>query len=250
MRFVVFSHPRSGSTVLCSAIAERASVSLEPFNPTWPAGKRLRAKINPTCNYPRTIAELDEWLAHLDGYDGFKLQSDCLVDDSLNEHIVQKYKPIFIYRENIIEATLSMIVAQVTGKWQQYGTGEQRPNDEKLDSALSEYRKIGSIGRVSVDAVEEMANRLMMARSRVFHHMESRTDSLILKYEDLYCDCDERRLQAINTTLAFLGLEPLTEFNLLRKDVKLTDYSVIDNVDEIVTRLGPEYRFDGPHGLY
>lgn len=197
-RFVLFAHPRSGSTNLLQALRQHPEIRIaeEPFH------KCYHSWVRDEPNYVDLISDvstLERQLAALYAkYDGIKVL-DYQLAKELYTHLLLKpdIKVIALRRRNLLQSIISRIIAQQNGIW------IIRDTKGSLDDS---YRMLepASIddARGSIAGMLELRAFYIRVLSRKPPEM-----CLNLEYETLYTSSVEENMERLTNVLNFLGFE-------------------------------------------
>lgn len=107
-KFIIFGHARSGTSILKSLFeSQGVKIINEPFN------KDVQNNVLEyfACKgFDLTIKKL------MNSYDAFKHLMHQQNQEN-NIKLISKYKTIFVYRKNILDAAISSQIAQITNVW-------------------------------------------------------------------------------------------------------------------------------------
>lgn len=109
-KFIIFAHPRCGSTTLFNIIKWQANNGVnEPFNQTTQDENNYLKNLNEKGVEFTTkkIFHTVQFIKHL---------SNCIGPEE-NKYLLENYKIIFMYRKNILDAAISKVVAEQTNIW-------------------------------------------------------------------------------------------------------------------------------------
>lgn len=200
--FVLFAHPRSGSSNLFEALQlhPRLSILEEPFNegfPRWrPDERRYRDLVTDE-------ASLDEQVAHMfEHYDGIKLL-DYQLPRELTARMLRRadVKVVFLRRRNLLRSVVSVLVAEHSGLWKKW---EQDRPIERL------YHDLPPLD------VDEIGERIRALATRLDDYdsvIDARPPDTVRKvvYEDLYFAPAAARRTEFDALVSFLGAEPFDD---------------------------------------
>ena len=142
---------------------------------------------------------------------------------------------IFMYRRNVWDSILSMMLAKETGIWQLINNGYDNLEScrsrfmQKLDNVTIDHRAfvkfLKSAHRDAIKTYNEI--------SRV------KADMAVYAYEDLYCDNEDRRRQQLNDILKFLEVDEskldweYTDKIYTKPTIKQTTSEVLEKITNI-----------------
>jgi len=275
--FVMVAHPRSGTNFLGSILNQhpRAFWAGEVFQPdpaarryVWEKASEFQA-LGHGSRQARFSPHGPEQEPTLDGLDGllgrfgqvtrrevvgFSLFSQeaghVLTDPEVAALVLRRaVQPILLVRRNLLKAFVSLKRALATGAWHLDGSGNlvQYPNQVSRPNSLHQW--MGAI-----DPGEAQA--WIRSTARFLDQLESTLQRagkpyLKLHYEDLCLSGQAMTCWEIDRTLAFLGLDPLREFQIQRRQTAAAEfYDAIPNRRELIDATG----FDldpppsSPHG--
>lgn len=236
--FVLFAHPRSGSTILAQVLDLHPDVCvlIEPFHPnfhTWSGGnKNYLAEIRDTASLDEQVGEIFQ------RYDGIKVTGHPL-DLTLNEHMLARgaHRIVFLTRKNLLRASVSAAIAERTGVWQKSDHPED-PSDL--------HRKIGDLPLSEIsDWIEWVKGNWGYLADRV---KDLPSHALTkLTYEEIYDVSRPQQEAIVKSLFAFLGVTPkFTEAmrKLLNRGTSQinteAEYRLIPNHEEIERKFGSE----------
>ncbi len=186
-KFIVFAHPRSGSTTLANVLNAHPdlSVLMEPF-------------LDP--KYSDRIVDCQSLDAQLDGifatYDGIKVISWPLAFELYAHMLADKgRRVVFLRRQNILEASLSCAISHRTGAWQ------------KKDLPSKPEALYEAIGEIPISEISEWIKAVQEVMNLYEAIVDSRSPGTAMKitYEELY---GSTRLQeeTLHRIFDFLGV--------------------------------------------
>ena len=197
-KFVIFAHPRTGSTSLARVLAESPDVTmaLEPFHPDF-------TKWNPgETNYHSQVKSKKAMLKAIDKlfskYSAIKVLDYQLPKKLYHELLIRPdVKILFLRRKNLVDAAISNAIGEQTGKWNKYDSEKSytkfKPlNVEKLTKWM-EY--VGGLSNYYYSYLKK--NR--------------KADFLPLAYEDLFFEDLEKNKKILEKICKFLGILPPPE---------------------------------------
>jgi hypothetical protein len=197
-KFVLFAHPRSGSSTLLRVLQShpRLRVAEEPFHEKYQEWTPDEPKY---VDLITDVASLEDQLAALFAkYDGIKVL-DYQLPPEIYTHLLlmPELKVIFLRRRNLLQAAVSLFIAKQTDVWKVW--------DLKGDIA-SAYANLEPI------ALDELAEHLDYARElrECYGRVIARKPAgarLIVEYEDFYTDDVARNRESARRVFDFLGLE-------------------------------------------
>ena len=179
---LVFSNPRSGSTTLAHFLNEAIYGRFvdEPFHPkkqdklfNFNSRERLESG-DPIESVLNEVQEEFEGFKYLYGV------SDPLMIQYDEEVIRNANKTIFLHRENVFKATLSLKIAYFTDKYQAYEDGE-------IDSSSFSIHPPNFNKRF-----EKLKNFYPFVRS-----LRKEIDSITLTYKDLYYNRTDEKTEEV-----------------------------------------------------
>jgi hypothetical protein len=235
-RVILFAHPRSGSSSLYQILQLHPQLNIleEPFNEhftDWnPNNKNYLSLIF-------DIPSLDAQLAEIfRAYNGVKVLDYQLPDD-LAVHLLQRAdcKIIFLRRRNILQAVISVLIAEQTHLWKKW---------ERTQPLEVYYRNLQALNIAEIQArIRELKDHLDFFEGV----LDNRSEREIIKltYEELYFTSFEYRAQPIDEIWKLLEISPLARERyqkyLLPEFAKINSvetYSFIPNAEEIEQRCG------------
>ncbi len=181
---LIFSNPRSGSTTLAHFLNEAINGRFvdEPFHPKkqdelFNFNSRERLKSGDSIG-----SVLDDVQKKFVGFKYLYGVSDPLMIQHDEEVIRNANKTIFLHRENVFKATLSLKIAYFTDKYQVYEDGETDSKSFYINP--SNFKK----------RFEKLKNFYPFVRS-----LRDEVDSITLTYKDLYYNkTDEKTNKVLN----------------------------------------------------
>ena len=244
-RFVIVSHPRSGTNFLRDILNQQPKVfeAAEMFH-TMPNVCSPREYLG---KERLTLDDLDLYFTNLAvakkleavGLTIFdKASCHSLSNDEVARLVVRNdIRPIFLIRRNLLKAVISLLRADRTGAWHLKVSGDlvQWPHSVSPPDALQ--RQIGPIDVHEVQA--------WIAHTRTFlAHVEQSLKNrgkkyLTVFYEDLCLSGHERTVQEVNRVLEFLGMTPISNYTpTLARTASAAFYESIPNRQELVDATG------------
>lgn len=228
---ILFAHPRSGSSSLFKTLNLHPALNLleEPFNEnhsSWQAGnKDYRSLVYDRPSLDLQLAEIFSIC------NGFKLL-DYQLPDKLTVDVLTRpeHRILFIRRRNLLQAIVSVLIAQQTQLWKKWEM--ERPIEEyykqlrPLDIAEVQQRIIGL--KQHLDYFEMM--------------LDQRADQKVHKliYEDLYLKDVAQQTNQLECVWGFLGVEPINLEQMqvyLRPQIakinSIATYDLLPNAREI-----------------
>jgi hypothetical protein len=195
-KFILFAHPRSGSTTLAHVLNRHPAlrILIEPFLEDPPPGHPEH--LEPIVD----AASLDARLSHIfETYNGIKTICWPLADE-LYAHMLsqEQYRVIFLRRKNILKASVSCAISRRIGVW---AKPELPQNPGPLYAAL---------GEIPLSEIVEWIDAVQEAMDRYEAILDSRPPHMVMKviYEDLY-EATPMQKQTIRSVFSFLGLRPI-----------------------------------------
>jgi LPS sulfotransferase NodH len=167
-RFILFAHPRSGSTTLANVLDAHPDlrVLMEPF-----LDPKYAERIVDCASLNTVVGEI------FAAYHGFKTISWPL-DFELYAHLLtdESRQVIFLRRRNILKASLSCAISHRTGAWQ------------KKDLPREPEVLFEAIGEIPLDEITEWIEAVQGVMDRYEAIVDARTPGRALKlaYEELY----------------------------------------------------------------
>jgi LPS sulfotransferase NodH len=178
---MIFAQPRSGSSSLKEIISSQEIPILgEPFNVDVTQEYLQKIKKEKFQDILNEIKQKYLGLKHL----FFQLEY------KKNIILLENYRTVFLYRENILEASLSVQMAIQTKKWAASDVNYQ-----------SDYHKIKHI---NINQVLETCKELH-SFNKLYN--EKIKKNLIIKYEDLYQNDEEKQMDMIKFIFDFLKIK-------------------------------------------
>ena len=236
--FVLFAHARSGSTSLAKSLDSHPDlrVCIEPFHHKYASWNRGAPNyVELVIDRPSLECVLAEIFAT---YRGIKVLDYQLPED-LYSHmlLLPSHKVILLRRRNLLQATVSGLIAEQTGVWQV--------------SDLNASRR-EAYDRLSPIPLEEISKRLKY-QAELQHYYRAIVakrepgDLFRLDYEDLYTADLDRNLSTLHTLFSFLRVgmpdsgtfEPLLDPERA-KIGHLMPYRLVPNSQEIDRCLGTD----------
>ncbi len=191
---LLFAHPRSGSSSLFHILQSHPQLNLleEPFNENysnWQAGN---------INYHdlvHDVSSLDLQLAEiLAEHNGLKLL-DYQLPDELLSHLLHQpnFKIIFLRRQNLLQAVVSVLIAQQTQLWKKW----------EMEKPFEAY-----YGDLRPLSIEEVQQRVTDLKTHLDHCEKLLPNQNVLKltYESLYFALPSAQQDQIDQIWQFLGL--------------------------------------------
>jgi hypothetical protein len=201
-RFVLFAHPRSGSSNLFEALQlhPRLSILEEPFNEgfsSWYPDERRYLDL------VTDEASLDEQLAHMfERHHGVKLLDYQLPRELTARMLLRAdVKVVFLRRRNLLRSVVSGFLAEHSGLWKKW---EQERPIEQLYADLPP---------MDIDDIRE---RIRWAAARLDDYesvIDTRPPDTVRKlvYEDFYFAPPAARRSEFDAVVRFLGAEPFDD---------------------------------------
>jgi LPS sulfotransferase NodH len=223
-RFVIFAHPRSGSTSLAKVLAGSKDVKMciEPFNEDyskWDNNNRNYKK------YVKSTEKLDKALIEIfKKYSAIKCL-DYQLPKRLYYQLLKKndLKIVFLKRKNLGAAALSNAVAEQTKEWRKVKNIDIYSNLKPIKVSKLE-KWINYVGNLSETYLSFLENR-------------RKGDFLLLYYEDLYSDSFKINKQNILKICKYLEISPPGD-NIIKKH--MTPPKVKINYSNIYSKI-PNY---------
>lgn len=244
--FVIISHPRSGTNFLRSILNQHGNICAtgEPFhyNPNigFYSRKFLRKKLLSPEDVGEYVAKFaDAKRVEAVAFMVFNKGSGHSLDDDEVAQLALRddLQVVFLVRENLLKAFISLQRALITSAWHVDANGKlfewahSPPPPDALD------RSIGPIdvekARRWICGVESFLNRtqLVLQRAGKPYHL--------ISYESLCLQGEKQTLEEVNRLLCFLQLQPLASFSsAFGKTASRVFYESIPNRQELVEALG------------
>ena len=199
LKFIIFAHPRSGSSSLTEILKLHPDLSIlvEPFSERFHLWFPLEKKYR---DFVRDETSLDELLAEISlKHNGVKTLHFHLPED-LGRHMLLKpdYRIIFLRRENLLQAVVSVLIAEQTRLWKKWEL------DRPIDKVYANVKAL------QIDDIRDRIEALDRSLAFFGDVISSRPPSSQLKltYEGLFCRRPDRRAASLAGVFRFLGLEP------------------------------------------
>jgi hypothetical protein len=209
---------------------------MEPFNenfPRWaPGNKDYREPVHDLGSLEAVLDEIFE------EFNGLKLLSYQLPEEWVGRLIGrQDFRVLFVRRLNVLEAVVSVLIAEQTGLWHRWdmnrphGTyyGDLRPLD------IAEVRT----------RVHELAQHLRRLETVIEQRRDGRANKIV--YEELFFAEPAKQSRAIEALWRFLELDPITsdriDYFLRPERSKLNSsatYRLLPNADAIEEECGDD----------
>ena len=197
-RFVLFAHPRSGSTNLLQALRQHPEIRIaeEPFH------KCYHSWVRDEPNYVDLISDvssLEQQLAALySKYDGIKVL-DYQLPKELYAHLLLKpdIKVIALRRRNLLQSVISRIIAQQNGIW----------NIRDIKGSLDDSDRM--LKPASIEDVRGSIAGMLELRAFYIRVLSRKSPEMCLnlEYETLYRSSIEDNMEHLTNVLHFLGFE-------------------------------------------
>ena len=196
-KFILFAHPRSGSTILAEILAlhPQLRVLIEPFAEhfhTWsPGNKNYLAQIVDTASLDWQLTDL------FTAYDGIKVTSWPLSFDLYHHMLLHEgRKIIFLRRENLLRAAVSNAISHQTHIW------EKRKAPADMDAR---YKGLQDISIDDLAAWIEAVKKGMNAHET---GLQSRPKDMVkmVTFETVY-DHPSHQKNLVYDLFDFLGVE-------------------------------------------
>lgn len=237
-KVLLFAHPRSGSSNLCEILQLHPDLHIceEPFNENyvrWATGNEdYLARVHDPSSLDRVLEDI------FASYNGLKFLNYQL-PDALVVHLLRKQdlRVIFLKRRNVLQAVVSVLVAEQTGLW------------HKRDAKGPVESYYGNARPLDVDEVRERVRALSRHITSCESVVAARDDgrSLTLVYEDLFFATDRAQATLMAGIWAFLGLSAMESerirYFLRPASTKLSPqrrYDFLPNAQEINNRCGSD----------
>jgi hypothetical protein len=237
-RVLVFAHPRSGSTNICRILQLHPDVNVceEPFNSGytgWARGNKNYVEL------VHDVASLDEQLEDIfTTYNGLKLLDDQLPDDLVTHLLLRPdFRVVFLRRQNLLQATVSLMIAGQTHVWHRWDRTEPLNGFYASLAPLD----VDYVRRCMAEDLEHMA----LCESVV----DRRPDDRVLKlvYEDVYFVTRDEQTALLDSLWTFLEVPAIVSERLdyyLRPEMtKLNSeatYRLLPNADEVNEACGSD----------
>lgn len=158
MNIVIFAHARSGSTNLMYLLRSQGlDLEFEPFSPVF---QKKYHELQKNGDFDLSLDLLDQ------EFQGFKHLS-FHAEEIQNKKILKRYKVIYLYRENIIDAAMSLVLARLTKVYFK-------------SVALPIYKSLHV--NLEPNVVLEIANQIKEHKK----YLNDLTDSFVISYEKLF----------------------------------------------------------------
>lgn len=200
VRFILFAHPRSGSSSLYEILQSHSELDIleEPFNENftrWDAAhKNYRELVTDIPSLEVQVAEI--FTAH----NGIKILDYQLPTD-LAVHLLRRpdCKVIFLRRRNLLQAVVSVLIAEQTQVWKKWEV--TRPLEEY-------YRDLQPLDIQDIrQRVTDLKQRLDYFESVVGERAAN--EAIKLTYEELYFSEMSHQRQQIAAIWNLLQIPPL-----------------------------------------
>lgn len=201
----IICEPRSGSTSLYNIFKEYHNLNLiyEPFNSLK---KYIPLIVDSPYYSPHNLHKFLEDIKLK--YDGFKHLCHHLSFQQ-NQLIINNFKCIYLYRENLFESILSYCLAGQTGVW----------DNEQYDGIK---KNIPLKMNTYIQTIEQY--------KKYYHNRKKYKNCLFISYEDVYC-----RRTGYNSICEYIGMKSL---DIVLEKLKYNKYKLkntfsIPNIDEL-----------------
>lgn len=235
-KFIIFAHPRSGSTNLSIVLQQHPEIKIaeEPFHKTYSwrnPGKKNH--IDFIHDEQSLDIELDELFAE---YNGLKVL-EYQLSDQLNLHLLSRpdIRIIFLRRKNLLQSLVSDEIATQTHIW-------YKPFDENLN--ISSFPALNAININSMRLRLKSISRKMESYSKVLENKKNNA-FLPVYYENLYTNDVKQNQKIASGVFQFLGCEiPITNkipqfLNPEKARMNSHEtYRLIPNIDDVEDELG------------
>ena len=236
VRVIFFAHPRSGSSSLYQILQLNPELNIleEPFNENFMqwngSNKNYRELIHDIPSLDVQVAEI------FTAYNGIKML-DYQLPDPLALHLLQHpdYKVIFLRRRNLLQAVVSVLIAEQTRLWKRW----------EMTKPLEEYYR--NLQPLDIQDVQRRVTALKDHLDFFESVIDARAkdDVMKLTYEDLFFSEISQQHQRITAIWHLLGIEPLAleryEYYLRPESVKINSaatYALLPNAREIQESCG------------
>jgi hypothetical protein len=200
VRLLFLAHPRSGSSSLYEVLQSHPDLNIleEPFNENF---TRWNSANKNYLGLVRDIPSLEEQVAEIfESWNGIKIL-DYQLPANLIAHLLRRAdcKIIFLRRRNLLQAVVSVLIAEQTRLWKKW----------EMTKQLEEYyRHLQPLDIPDIQRrVTELKERLDYFESVVDER--SANEALKLTYEELYFSEGLRQREQITALWKFLGIAPL-----------------------------------------
>ena len=230
-KFIIFAHPRSGSTSLARVLGEIKGVKMciEPFHPSfsiwYPMEKNYHKLINDAKSMKDALNEIFE------KYTGIKVLSYQFPEKIYFSMLSNKnYKILFLTRKNLLDAALSNMIAEQTKEW------------HRSDN-LSVYDQLKPIPITKIEEWIKCVDGTNNTHSKFLE--ENRPNEYFsLYYEDLFFEDIKTNANTLQRICSYLNL-PLPPTESIEKymipaNSKINRnelYKKLPNYEEIVKRF-------------
>lgn len=178
-KILIFSYARCGSTTLMNILnSQGLKLAFEPFSSNF---NHYSFKLYKDGHFDIVLNKLDE------KFDGFKHIS-FHINDEKNKILFERYKIVFLYRENPIEAAMSLALARKTSVFRKI-------------YAQKEYFKKKFI----LDP--EVVLELTLQAQKHYKYLEQIENPFVLSYEKLYNSDEETKYSNIEKLCDFAGIK-------------------------------------------
>lgn len=199
LKFVLFAHPRSGSSNLYEALQLHPDLDIleEPFNEGF---NRWRPDEPNYLSLVKDEVSLDEQLASIfSRYNGIKALNYQLPQTLYRRMLVHSATHvIFLRRRNLLRSEVSGQLAKYSGLWKKW---EQQKAFDEL------YKGLPSL---PVDVLHQRVRDLREQLDRYQEMIASRDPASVINlvYEDFYYSSAQYRRDTFARILKFLGVAP------------------------------------------
>jgi|SRR3989344_366890 len=194
-KFVIFAHPRSGSTSLARVLglSKDVKMAIEPFHPDYSIWNPKERDYSKIIKNPKS---LDKALNELfSKYSAIKVLDYQFPEKIYFEMLKRKdLKIIFLRRKNLLAAAISNLVAEQTSEW-------HKTKNKEIYNRLKpiSIKKITNWIKYVKETTKTYQTYLKRHRKGEF---------LELYYEDLYSNTYNKNLETINNICALLTISP------------------------------------------
>jgi hypothetical protein len=263
MNIILVGHPRSGTNSLVEILRCQPGLTIanEPFYEEYasfgPFNIDYRARLSQGESFATLIDEI------FDNFDGIKELSYQLEGDMLRQLTHRpNARVITLRRRNLLQTTVSFMLAEITGIWKQWdvdappaadrfgtpypavgsGSGNESVPRNHGDRLADHYRNLGPL---EIDAVRDRITGVAQEIDRVEETVAG-IDALPLIYEDLYLGTPESQQRQIAALWQFLDFPPVkssrVDFFLSDavRQASRTTYGRVPNIAEIEAALGSD----------
>lgn len=245
-KFIIFSHPRSGSNFLRDALVSHPDAfefgevfhnnSLVSIYPARVLGKDQLAIEDIDLLMKKLAFETQ---AEAIGFSLFSQAKGHLLDNRTATMLAARcdIHTIFLVRRNLLKAYISLQRALQTGYWHVDASGQLVHWEHTIP--------VPDAGKKIIDLIDVAKAREWIEETQTF--LQSIEEAVAatgkvthkLYYEDMCLGGKERSLAEVNRLLKFLGLKPMKHFEPKYGQTGGRDfYDAIPNRDELIRELG------------